>query len=105
MTLTKAELTLRLVESIGLSKRESTDLVEGFFGEIALALERGEEVKLSGFGVFRLRDKPARPGRNPKTGEPSIVSARRVVSFQSSQKLRQSVDWAHEGVNVRAEVA
>lgn len=95
MTLTKAELVQRLFDSIGLNKREAADLIEGFFGEIALALERGDEVKLSGFGGFHLRDKAPRPGRNPKTGETSLISARRVVTFQPSQKLKATVDAAH----------
>src|SRR4030066_118895 len=69
MTLTKAELADLLFEKVGLNKREAKDMVEAFFEEIRGALERGESVKLSGFGNFQLRDKPQRPGRNPKTGE------------------------------------
>ncbi len=68
-TLTKAELADLLFEQVGLNKREAKDMVEGFFEEIRTALERGDSVKLSGFGNFQLRDKPQRPGRNPKTGE------------------------------------
>ena len=68
-TLTKAELAELLFEQVGLNKREAKDMVETFFDEIRNALERGEAVKLSGFGNFQLRDKPQRPGRNPKTGE------------------------------------
>ena len=67
-TLTKAELAELLFEQVGLNKREAKDMVETFFDEIRNALERGESVKLSGFGNFQLRDKPQRPGRNPKTG-------------------------------------
>ena len=63
-------------------------------GEIRDALERGESVKLSGFGNFQLRDKPQRPGRNPKTGEEIPISARRVVTFHASQKLKAQVDAA-----------
>ena len=66
-TLTKAELAELLFEQVGLNKREAKDMVETFFDEIRNALERGESVKLSGFGNFQLRDKPQRPGRNPKT--------------------------------------
>ena len=66
-------------------------MVEGFFDEIRGALERGESVKLSGFGNFQLRDKPSRPGRNPKTGEEIAITARRVVTFHPSQKLKSSV--------------
>ncbi|MGN0917522.1 MAG: integration host factor subunit alpha, partial [Oxalobacter sp.] len=68
-TLTKAELTELLYEQVGLNKREAKEMVETFFEEISRALERGETVKLSGFGNFQLRDKPQRPGRNPRTGE------------------------------------
>jgi integration host factor subunit alpha len=67
-------------------------MVETFFGEIRDALERGEAVKLSGFGNFQLRDKPQRPGRNPKTGEEIAITARRVVTFHASQKLKGMVD-------------
>ena len=65
-TLTKAELAELLFEQVGLNKREAKDMVETFFDEIRNALERGEAVKLSGFGNFQLRDKPQRPGRNPE---------------------------------------
>ncbi|MBW7859850.1 MAG: integration host factor subunit alpha [Rhodocyclaceae bacterium] len=92
LTLTKAELADLLFERVGLNKREAKDMVEGFFEEIRLALERGETVKLSGFGNFQLRDKPQRPGRNPKTGEDIPISARRVVTFHASQKLKTAVE-------------
>ncbi|MDO8654002.1 MAG: integration host factor subunit alpha [Undibacterium sp.] len=91
-TLTKAELAELLFEQVGLNKREAKDMVETFFGEIRDALERGEAVKLSGFGNFQLRDKPQRPGRNPKTGEEIAITARRVVTFHASQKLKSMVD-------------
>lgn len=68
MALTKAEMAENLFESLGLSKRDAKDLVEAFFEEIRKALENGEQIKLSGFGNFELRDKNQRPGRNPKTG-------------------------------------
>ena len=90
-TLTKAELAELLFEQVGLNKREAKDMVETFFDEIRDALERGESVKLSGFGNFQLRDKPQRPGRNPKTGEEIPISARRVVTFHASQKLKTMV--------------
>ena len=79
-TLTKAELGELLFEQVGLNKREAKDMVETFFDEIRDALVRGEAVKLSGFGNFQLRDKPQRPGRNPKTGEEIPITARRVVN-------------------------
>lgn len=91
-TLTKAELADLLFESVGLNKREAKDLVETFFDEIRDALARGEPVKLSGFGNFQVRDKPQRPGRNPKTGEIIPIAARRVVTFHASQKLKNMVE-------------
>jgi integration host factor subunit alpha len=93
-TLTKAELAELLFEQVGLNKREAKDMVETFFDEIRNALERGESVKLSGFGNFQLRDKPQRPGRNPKTGEEIPITARRVVTFHASQKLKGMVEDA-----------
>ena len=90
-TVTKAELADTLFERLGLNKREAKDMVDSFFDEIRLALERGESVKLSGFGNFLLRDKPQRPGRNPKTGEEIAITARRVVTFHASQKLKSAV--------------
>ena len=91
-TLTKAELAELLFQRVGLNKREAKDMVEVFFEEIALSLQRGDAVKLSGFGNFQLLDKPSRPGRNPKTGEQIPITARRVVTFHASQKLKQQVD-------------
>ncbi len=91
-TLTKAELTELLYEQVGLNKREAKEMVETFFEEISRALERGETVKLSGFGNFQLRDKPQRPGRNPRTGEEIPITARRVVTFHASQKLKAMVE-------------
>lgn len=92
VTLTKAELADLLFEQVGFNKREAKDMVESFFEEVRTALERGEGVKLSGFGNFQLRDKPQRPGRNPKTGEEIPITARRVVTFHASQKLKALVD-------------
>jgi integration host factor subunit alpha len=91
-TLTKAELAEMLFDRVGLNKREAKDMVETFFDEIRDALERGDCVKLSGFGNFQLRDKPQRPGRNPKTGEEIPISARRVVTFHASQKLKALIE-------------
>lgn len=95
MTITKAELAEALFEKVGLNKREAKDMVEAFFDEIGKALEAGEEVKLSGFGNFQLRDKRERPGRNPKTGEEIPITARRVVTFHASHKLKAQVEAAH----------
>ncbi len=96
-TLTKAELADLLFEKVGLNKREAKDMVESFFEEIRLQLERGDSVKLSGFGNFQLRDKPQRPGRNPKTGEEIPITARRVVTFHPSQKLKSMVEKTYHG--------
>jgi phenylalanyl-tRNA synthetase beta chain len=96
-TLTKAELSDLLFEKVGLNKREAKDMVETFFEEIRAQLEMGESVKLSGFGNFELRDKPQRPGRNPKTGEEIPISARRVVTFHPSQKLKTTVEKSYHG--------
>ncbi len=92
MAITKAELAVSLHEELGLNKRESKEFVEQFFESIKSSLEDGNAVKLSGFGNFGLRDKPSRPGRNPKTGEEIPISARRVVTFKASQKLKESID-------------
>lgn len=90
--LTKAELAERLFEDLGLNKREAKDMVDVFFDEIRHSLSRNEQVKLSGFGNFDLRDKAQRPGRNPKTGEEIPISARRVVTFKPGQKLKLRVE-------------
>ncbi|MBY5920612.1 integration host factor subunit alpha [Ferrimonas balearica] len=92
MALTKAEMAEHLIETLGLHKRDAKDMVEAFFEEIRLALETGEQVKLSGFGNFELRDKNERPGRNPKTGEDIPITARRVVTFRPGQKLKCRIE-------------
>ncbi len=92
MTLTKADIVERLFEDIGLSRKEAKELVDLFFEEIKRSLERGDPVKLSGFGNFDLRDKNERPGRNPKTGEEIPVSARRVVTFKAGHKLKSRIE-------------
>lgn len=92
MALTKADFAERLFEELGLNKREAKDMVELFFEEIKAALEKGEQVKISGFGKFELRDKKSRPGRNPKTGEEIPITARRVVTFRAGQKLKARVE-------------
>ena len=92
MALTKAEMAQRLFEDVGLNKREAKEFVDIFFDVIREALQRGENVKLSGFGNFDLREKNQRPGRNPKTGEEIPISARRVVTFRAGQKLKARVE-------------
>ncbi|MGL5536669.1 MAG: integration host factor subunit alpha [Aeromonas veronii] len=92
MALTKADIAEHLFTQLGMSKREAKDMVEAFFEEIRQALERGEQVKISGFGNFDLRETNQRPGRNPKTGEDIPISARRVVTFRPGQKLKARVE-------------
>ncbi|MEE8387848.1 MAG: integration host factor subunit alpha [Acidiferrobacterales bacterium] len=92
MALTKADLAECLYNELGLNKREAKEFVELFFERIRNALSNGDQVKLSGFGNFGLRDKNARPGRNPKTGEEIPISARRVVTFRASHKLKERVE-------------
>ena len=91
MTLTKADIVEELNDEIGLNKREAKELVEMLFNDIKHLLSEGHEVTLSGFGNFQVRNKSARPGRNPRTGEDVEISARRVVTFKSGQKLKESV--------------
>jgi integration host factor subunit alpha len=88
MTLTKADLADSLFNKLGLGKRDAKKMVDLLFQELCLALGQGEEIRLSGFGNFELRDKSERPGRNPKTGEVIPVEARRVVVFHAGQKLK-----------------
>jgi integration host factor subunit alpha len=92
MTLTKADLAKNLDEEIGLTNREAKEIVELFFQLISNALVNGKQVKISGFGNFTLHDKNERPGRNPRTGEEVPVTARRVVTFHTGQKLKARVE-------------
>ncbi len=92
MALTKADMAESLFNKLGLNKKEARELVALFFQELEASLAVGEQVKLSGFGNFDLRDKNARPGRNPKTGEKVRIPARRVVTFRPGQKLRARVE-------------
>ncbi|MDT4331789.1 MULTISPECIES: integration host factor subunit alpha [Methylomonas] len=92
VALTKADIAERLFEDLGLNKREAKEIVELFFEEIKRCLETGEQVKISGFGKFELRDKNGRPGRNPKTGEEIPITPRRVVTFRTGQKLKARVE-------------
>ena len=92
MTLTKAELADMLFEKVGLNKREAKEFVDAFFDVLRDSLQRGQGIKLSGFGNFDLRRKNQRPGRNPKTGEEIPISARTVVTFRPGQKLKERVE-------------
>ncbi len=92
MALAKADMAKSLFNELGLNKREALELVDLFFQELVAALADGEQIRLSGFGNFDLRDKSERPGRNPKTGEEVQIPARRVVTFRPGQKLRARVE-------------
>ena len=92
--LTKAQLAELLFEQIGLNKRESKDMVDAFFDLMVDSLVQGQDVKISGFGNFQIRTKAPRPGRNPRTGEPVAIEARRVVTFHASPKLKEQVQAA-----------
>jgi integration host factor subunit alpha len=89
--LTKAQLAEMLFEQIGLNKRESKDMIDAFFDLVAHSLVEGHDVKITGFGNFQIRTKAPRPGRNPRTGEPIPIEARRVVTFRASQKLKEQI--------------
>lgn len=92
MTLTKADIVESLVESRMLDRNSAKQLVDCFFETIKTKLEEGEEVKLSGFGNFKIRQKKARPARNPKTGEEAVVCARQVVTFHVGEKLKSLIE-------------
>lgn len=91
-TLTKIDIVGKVAERCGFSKLEANDLVETVFESIKGALEQGENVKISGFGNFVLRDKKARMGRNPQTGDSMEISSRRVMTFKVSQVLREAIN-------------
>ena len=92
MTITKDSLVEMVHNEIGLNKREAKELIESFFEQIKKSLEEGNDIKLSGFGNFNLRDKAPRPGRNPKTGEEVSISSRRVVTYKSGLKLKSKLE-------------
>ena len=93
-TLTRADLTESVYRNIGLSRNESSDLVESVLEEICTCLEAGGEVKLSSFGTFSVQSKRQRVGRNPKTGVEAVITPRRVLSFRPSHILKDRVDNA-----------
>lgn len=90
-TLTRADLAERIHARIGLSRAEASRLVENILDRMSNALTTGENVKISGFGTFVLRDKNERVGRNPKTGDVVPITPRRVLTFRASQALRERV--------------
>ncbi|OCX75664.1 integration host factor subunit alpha [Acidithiobacillus thiooxidans] len=97
MTVTKAEIAYFLMDEMGLTRLTSLELVNSLFDTIRETLASGEDVKLSGFGNFTLRHKVAREGRNPKTGVPHIITARRVVTFKVSPKIKERSSIPVEG--------
>tara|TARA_B100000927_G_scaffold150637_1_gene121370 strand:+ start:1173 stop:1484 length:312 start_codon:yes stop_codon:yes gene_type:complete len=92
MTITKNTLIEMLHDEVGLNKREAKEFIEMFFESLKKNLENGNDIKISGFGNFTLRDKNARPGRNPKTGEEVLIKERRVVTFKSGLKLKNKLE-------------
>ena len=93
-TLTRADLTDALHEEVGLTRQDCAGLVERTLDLLAEAMRRGESVKLSGFGVFQVRAKRERMGRNPKTGAPATIAPRRVIGFHASQVIKARIDRA-----------
>ncbi len=91
-TMTKADIVETIYEKIGFSKKESADIVELVFDTIKETLEKGEKIKISGFGNFVVRAKRPRIGRNPQTGEEIEISARRVLTFRPSQVLKAALN-------------
>ena len=91
-TLTRADLAEALNRKLGLSRSESLGMVEAILDRMSDALEQGENVKISGFGTFLLRDKGERVGRNPKTGVEVPITPRRVMTFRASQMLKDRID-------------
>ena len=91
MTINKANLVEKISNRLGLSKSDSQNLVENFFEILSKSLESGEDVKISGFGTFKLKKKNTRPGRNPMTGEIIPVTARTIVKFSASSKFKSMV--------------
>lgn len=92
MTVTKADIVERIYEKVGFSKKEAGEVVDSIFELIKAHLERGEKVKVSGFGSFVPHDKHARKGRNPQTGEAMTIRGRRVLGFRPSPILKKHVN-------------
>ena len=100
-TMTKADIVEKVYQKIGFSKKEASELVELVFTSLKDVLTKGDKVKISGFGKWTVKEKRSRPGRNPHTGEKIEISARRVVTFLPSDKMRDQVnrEFATDGVN------
>jgi integration host factor subunit alpha len=98
VVMTKADIVHAVYTRLGgFSKKESADLVDLVFETMKETLGRGEKIKISGFGNFVLRDKRQRQGRNPQTGEPIVITERRVLNFKASQLLKQALNDVREG--------
>src|ERR1043166_520009 len=93
-TLTRADLTEAVHDEVGLTRQDCGGLVERTLGLVPAALKKGKTGKLSGFGVFQVRSKRERMGRNPKPGEPAAIDPRRVIGFRASQVMKARVDRA-----------
>ena len=93
-TITRADLSESVFQEVGLSRNESSDLVETILSEVVEALARGESVKISSFGSFTVRDKGQRVGRNPKTGQEVPILPRRVLVFRASNVLKSMINGA-----------
>ena len=91
-TITRADVAETIYEEIGLSRKDSNDILDIMLDEIVKELSNGNDVKLSSFGTFSLRDKKERSGRNPKTGVAAVISSRRVISFKPSQTMRKIIN-------------
>lgn len=91
-TITRADVAETIYEEIGLSRKDSNDILDMILDEIVKELSNGKDVKLSSFGTFSLRDKKERSGRNPKTGVEAVISSRRVISFKPSQTMRKVIN-------------
>ena len=97
-TVTRADLSESVFQEVGLSRNESSDLVETILSEVVEALARGESVKISSFGSFTVRDKGQRVGRNPKTGQEVPILPRRVLVFRASNVLKSLINGAPDEI-------
>ena len=96
--MTKADIIEAVYEKVGgFSKKEAAEIVETVFNVVKETLERGEKIKISGFGNFVLRDKRKRQGRNPQTGDPIVITERRVLNFKASQILKHALNPRSNG--------
>lgn len=108
--MTKADIIEGVYEKVGFSKKESAEIVELVFDTLKETLERGDKIKISGFGNFQVRQKKARVGRNPQTGKEIEISARRVLTFRPSQVLKSALNGEappenHAEIDAREEEA